>query len=155
MVREWLASVLKFVKSALFRAPKPLPVFNPYDAKDEADLLQLINQERYRNGMLPLDDVHELSVIAKESAKINYQYNECNNKPNGLMLEVRLLQKEYASDLSAEIVNRGAKTVEECFYGWAMKPESMGVIRNGYFCHIGIGKCGNFWTAVFAKPKLF
>ncbi len=155
MIRDWLVSVLAGVKKFLFRDPKPLPKFDPQDRIEEEHLLELINEERVRNGMLPLEEVHELSITAKESARRNYQFNDCTNKPDGMILQMRLLRKEYAADLCGELVNKGAKTVKDCFYSWTMDPKSAGVLKNGYFCHVGIGKCGHFWTAIFTRPRIF
>lgn len=155
MFKSMFVSFLTGIRKFLFRSPKPLPPYDPQDLIEENKLLDFINQERIRNGLLPLEEFHDLSIVAKESARINYQYNDCTNKPYGLLLEIRLMKQEYSTDLCAELVNRGGKSFEECFYSWSMKPESAGVLRNGYFCHVGIGKCGHFWTAVFARPRIF
>ena len=52
-------SFLTGIRKFLFRSPKPLPPYDPQDLIEENKLLDFINQERIRNGLLPLEELTE------------------------------------------------------------------------------------------------
>jgi len=151
---SFLANILQNIKDIFFYK-RPLPEFNPKDEKDCSALLKLINIDRMTNGLLPLERLHELDVVSLDGARFNYQNNKVSSRIDGLDLPFRIMKQDYAVDLCAELHQKNAKNANECLFAWLVRPELMGVLRNGFFCHVGIAKCGNFWTAVFSKPKLF
>jgi uncharacterized protein YkwD len=148
-----ITSILKWIKSTFFVEPRPIPVLDEEQEQQLKELIGLINQERNINGLMPLDEIHELNVIARESSQFNYQYYQFTNKPKGMTLQFRLMKLEYPVADSGEVVINLAVTAQDAFNQMKISNNSREVMKNGFFCHIGTGKCGNFWTAVFARPR--
>lgn len=146
-------SLLEYFKN-LFFTKKELPPFDPKDNELSERLIKKINQERKANGLLELEELHELSECAKDNAKFYYQYGTVKMKPDNLILEYRLLKKEFSPAECGELANIGADSIEECLFSWLIKKENSGVLNNGYFTHVGVGKCKDCWSAVFARPRV-
>ena len=92
---NFITSVLKWIKSTFFIDPRPIPPFDKYQEEQLKELIDLVNQERKINGLMPLEEIHELNVVARESAQFNYQYCQFTNKPKGITLQFRLMKLEY------------------------------------------------------------
>ena len=150
---NFLKNILLFIRDTFFVKPREIPPLDKdYDNQVE-ELVDLINYERSINGLMPLDEIHELNVVALDSARFNYQYYQFTNKPQGLTLQFRLMKQEYPVNNSGEIIVNMCKTAQDAFNKMKIELDSREVMKNGYFCHIGVGKCGHFWTAVFAQPR--
>jgi len=150
---EFLKTILQFIRSFFFVQPREaLPLDKDYDNQIDR-LIGLINHERTINGMMKLDEIHELNVVALDSARFNYQNYRVDTKPSGLTLQFRLMKQEYPVNNSGEIVIDMCNNAEEAFNKMKIDRNSREVMHNGYFCHIGVGKCGCFWTAIFAQPR--
>lgn len=150
---NFIKNILLFIRNTFFIRPKEIPPEDKDCDQQVKILIDLINHERSINGLMPLEEIHELNVVARESAIFNYQYYEFTTKPNGLTLQFRLMKQEYPVFNSGEIIVNLCKNAHEAFGKMKIELNSREVMKNGYFCHIGVGKCGHFWTAVFAQPR--
>ena len=150
---NFITSILKWIKSTFFVEPRPIPSFDEEQEQQLKELINMINQERRINGLMPLEEIHELNVVARESSQFNYQYYQFTNKPKGITLQFRLMKLEYPVADSGEIVVNLAKTAQDAFNQMKISNNSREMMKNGFFCHVGTGKCGDFWTAVFAQPR--
>ena len=150
---NFIRNFLVFLRETFFIKPKEIPPLDKDYDKQVEELIGLINHERSINGLMPLDEIHELNVVALDSARFNYQYYQFTTKPEGLTLQFRLMKQEYPVNNSGEIIVNMCKNAKEAFGKMKIDRKSREVMHNGYFCHIGVGKCGHFWTAVFAQPR--
>lgn len=150
---NFIKNILSFIKDTFFLKPRELPPHEAdYDQQID-NLIGLINHERNINGLMPLDEIHELNMVAQDSAKFNYQYYQFTTKPKGMPLQFRLMKMEYPVNNSGEILAIMCASAQEAFNKMKIDLNAREVMKNGYFCHIGVGKCGHFWTAIFAQPR--
>lgn len=150
---DFLKNILLFIRDTFFVRPREIPPLDKDYDQQISELIQLINHERTINGLMPLDEIHELNIAALDSARFNYQYYQFTTKPKGLTLQFRLMKQEYPVFNSGEIIISLCKNAQEAFGKMKIEPKSREVMKNGYFCHIGVGKCGHLWTAIFAQPR--
>lgn len=150
---DFLRSILYFIRDTFFVKPKDLPPLDKDYDQQIKKLIELINHERIINGLMPLDEIHELNIVALDSAEFNYQYHDFTTKPNGLTLQFRLMKQEYPVNNSGEIIVNLCKDADNAFGRMKIELASRQVMKNGYFCHIGAAKCGHIWAAVFAQPR--
>jgi hypothetical protein len=148
-----LKNILVFVKDTFFVKPRNLPPREADHDHQINELIALINHERNINGFMPLDEIHELNVVAQDGANFNYQYCDFTTKPKGITLQFRLMKLEYPVNHSGEIVVSMCTSAQEAFNKMKIDLNAREVMKNGYFCHIGVGKCGSIWSAVFAQPR--
>ena len=50
---NFIASILKWIKSTFFVEPRPIPPFDEDQEQQLEELIDLINQERKINGLMP------------------------------------------------------------------------------------------------------
>jgi hypothetical protein len=150
---NFIKNILLFIRETFFIRPRDVPSLDKDYEQQVKILIDLINHERQINGLMPLDEIHELNIVALESARFNYQYYEFTTKPKGLTLQFRLMKLEYPVFNSGEIIVSLCENAQEAFGKMKIQLNSREVMKSGYFCHIGVGKCGNLWTAIFAQPR--
>ncbi|TAF64494.1 MAG: CAP domain-containing protein [Cytophagales bacterium] len=79
-------------------------------------------------------------------------YFDHNNK-EGQNPGARITQTGYSWSTYGENIALGYTTEKAVMDGWIKSEGHCKNIMNGSFTEVGVGRSGNYWTQVFAKPK--
>jgi uncharacterized protein YkwD len=131
-----------------------------YNATFEARVLELINQERAKNGLPALKRQSQLdSAARKHSADM-----ACNNYFSHTGLDGsapwdRMAREGYSYSWAGENIAAGYSTAESVVTGWMNSSGHRANILSTNFTEIGIGYAyraastyGHYWTTTFGKP---
>lgn len=134
-----------------FTIKKDIVVENNY----EHEVLRLVNVEREKNGLAPLNLYEELSDVAREKSndmKINNYFDHTSptyGSPFDMMAQFGITYRAAGENIAA-----GYPTPQEVVTGWMNSPGHRANILNPGFTHIGIGyvnggSYGTYWTQMF------
>ncbi|MCF3943639.1 CAP domain-containing protein [Oceanobacillus alkalisoli] len=118
----------------------------------EAEVVELTNAERAKQGLAPLQIDTELSKVARDKSKdmATNGYFDHNSPVHGSPFD---MMKSYGINYSTagENIAKGQRSPEEVVNGWMNSPGHRANIMNGNFTHIGVGfvEQGNHWTQMF------
>lgn len=129
-----------------------LATFEPH--KFEIEVLQLVNIEREKHGLKPLDYSKEVSVVAREKSRdmANYNYFAHESPNYGSPFEMMdLYGVQYWA--AGENIARGHLTPEHVMEGWMNSEGHRANILNDSFTHLGVGFVNKngvyYWTQMF------
>ncbi|MBM7704311.1 CAP domain-containing protein [Metabacillus iocasae] len=119
----------------------------------EQQVVQLVNQEREKQGLKPLQLDKELSDVAREKSKDMKEkgYFDHNSPTYGSPFD---MMKQFGIEYTAagENIAKGQKTPEEVMDGWMNSDGHRKNIMNPNFTHIGVGYVDGempHWTQMF------
>ncbi|WP_110113546.1 CAP domain-containing protein [Bacillus sp. CGMCC 1.16541] len=119
----------------------------------EQQVVQLVNQEREKQGLKPLELDKELSDVAREKSKDMKEkgYFDHNSPTYGSPFD---MMKQFGIEYTAagENIAKGQKTPEEVMEGWMNSDGHRKNIMSPDFTHIGVGYVEGempHWTQMF------
>lgn len=127
------------------------------EAKDvsefEQQVVTLVNEERAKEGLKPLELDTELSDVAREKSKdmMDKGYFDHTSPTYGSPFD---MMKQFGIEYSSagENIAKGQKTPEEVMEGWMNSDGHRKNIMNPDFTHIGVGFVegdSTYWTQMF------
>ena len=121
-----------------------------YSETFEAEVLRLVNVERTKRGLTPLQMHEDLQVTARIKAgeMVEYEYYGHGTFP-GLPDEV--IKRYYNI---AENIAMGQITPAEVVRDWMNSPGHRANILYPSFVYIGVGYCNDHWVQQFAEEKI-
>ena len=144
MTRAEAAAVLCRMSDAVEkdRQNKPMDV--------SAQVLELVNQERAKEGLSPLaldEKLTESALIRAGELKISFSHTRPDGSPCGTALdETGAYDGASRSGENIAVVYGDAKTVVNA---WMDSPGHRSNILDPGFTHMASARCGNFWTQMF------
>jgi uncharacterized protein YkwD len=141
------SSAITIYLPIIYRSPTP-----------EEELVDLINAERARLGIAPLQINWVIMQVAEAHSQdmINRSFFDHVN-PDGLSPGDRLTNAGYQWLYAGENIGGGYPTPLAMFNGWMSSPGHRAVMLSANYTEIGIGYVtggyyGHYWTADFARP---
>ena len=123
----------------------------------EKEVLALVNQEREKHGLKPLQLDAEVFKVAnmKSQDMRDHHYFDHQSPTYGSPFEM-LKQQGIDFKAAGENIAAGQKTAEEVMDGWMNSEGHRANILNPNFTHIGIGYVqggdhGTYWTQLFIQ----
>ncbi len=123
----------------------------------EKEVFQLVNQERQKHGLKPLQVDTDVSKVAdKKSQDMKEKHYFDHQSPTyGSPFEM-LQQHGVTFRAAGENIAAGQKTAKEVMDGWMNSEGHLANILNPDFTHIGIGYIeggdyGTYWTQMFIQ----
>jgi spore coat assembly protein SafA/uncharacterized protein, YkwD family len=125
----------------------------------EAQVVELVNQQRAKNGLKPLKLNWELARVARyKSADMrDRQYFSHNSPTYGSPFEMmKAFGIRYSA--AAENIAAGQKTAQAVMNSWMNSPGHRSNILSASYTEIGVGYAsggsyGHYWTQMFIKPR--
>jgi spore coat assembly protein SafA/uncharacterized protein, YkwD family len=125
----------------------------------EAQVVELVNQQRAKNGLKPLKLNWELSRVArfKSEDMRDRNYFSHNSPTYGSPFEMmQAFGIRYSA--AAENIAAGQKTAQAVMNSWMNSPGHRSNILNATYTEIGVGYAsggsyGHYWTQMFIKPR--
>lgn len=116
-------------------------------------VIQLVNQERVRNGLNELRPDRQLSQVARLKAADMLENNYFSHESPTYGSSSDMIDDfgiQYQD--TAENIARGQQTPHQVFREWMSSPSHREIIY-GDFSHIGVGyvEDGKYWTQIFIK----
>ncbi len=126
-------------------------------------LLNMVNEYR-RTGcrcgdtdMQPVDDLKWNTVLEKVAIEHSIDMSENNSfshtGSNGSSHDDRIRAAGYKPISSGENIANGYTAEKAVIEGWINSPGHCRNIMSNNYTEMGIGREGNYWTQVFAKPQ--
>lgn len=119
----------------------------------EQQVVTLVNEERAKEGLKPLELDTELSDVAREKSKdmMDKGYFDHTSPTYGSPFD---MMKQFGIEYSSagENIAKGQKTPEEVMEGWMNSDGHRKNIMNPDFTHIGVGFVegdSTYWTQMF------
>jgi len=142
------SSVITVYLPIIYRSPTP-----------EEELVDLINAERSRLGIVPLLQINWLMMQVAEAHSqdmIDRNFFDHTN-PDGLTPADRLINAGYSGYYSGENIGGGYPTPQAMFNAWMSSEGHRSNMLSENYTEIGIGYVtggyyGHYWTADFATP---
>lgn len=117
-----------------------------------ARLLELTNQARIKKRRLPLSVDTRLTRAALDHSQSMQKYGYFDHKGrDGENFQVRMLRYGYPKSHSAENIAM-VHDPALVFQMWYNSRGHYKNMMNKKYTRIGIGRAGNYWTAVYAAP---
>ncbi|TAF64493.1 MAG: CAP domain-containing protein [Cytophagales bacterium] len=121
-------------------------------------MLDLINKTRTTGcvcGTTPMKPVAALKWNSKlEEAAYKHSLDmKTRNYFNSNDVSNRITQTGYTWSVFGENIALGYTTEKAVMDYWIKSEGHCKNIMNGSFTEVGVGRSGNYWTQVFAKPK--
>lgn len=127
------------------------------------EMLTLVNQQRaagaqcgdtWRPPAPPLQLDWTLIQVAQDHSKDMLQMRKLTHTgSDGSNPGQRITRAGYAHAGWGENAAAGYPTVESVVQGWTRSPGHCRNLMNPSHTEMGIGRAGNYWTQVFARPK--
>lgn len=143
-------------------APPPAPVRNPTTEERRGEVLELVNVERAKAGLPPVNRSIALERSAQAYAdQMDHDGFFGHVDPKGKTLKDRIDAVEfYSRDFSAdcqcikgyalaENLARGQRTAEEAMQAWMDSPSHRDAILGSDFTDIGVGVRSGVWVQHF------
>lgn len=120
-----------------------------YSATFETEVLRLVNVERTRRGLAPLQMHDDLLITARIKAgeMVKYEYYG-HGSPSGLPDEV---VKRYYN--IGENIAMGQTSPEEVVRDWMNSPGHRANILEPSYVYIGVGYCNDYWVQQFGDEN--
>lgn len=122
----------------------------------ENEVLVLVNKERQKVGIAPLQmDEHVRSIAREKSRDMNiHNYFDHNSPTYGSPFDM-LKASGVTYSSAAENIAAGYDTPEAVVIGWMNSPGHRRNILDANLTHIGVGYYadGNYWTQMFITPR--
>lgn len=124
------------------------------EASQEQEVIQLVNQERAKEGLPALKYDWELARVAKyKSRDMKDQNYFSHNSPvyGSPFTMMRNFGINYRS--AGENIARGQRSASQVVNAWMNSSGHRANIMSSDFTHIGVGyvESGNYWTQMFIK----
>lgn len=114
-----------------------------------AEVVELVNQERAKQGLSPLGTVSSLTAAAEIRALELPRLFE-HTRPNGTKCFTALGEAGVTSYYTAgENIAAGQRTPEQVMNSWMNSPGHKANILNSDFTHIGVAYYNNYWVQMF------
>ncbi|MGI8313587.1 CAP domain-containing protein [Halobacillus mangrovi] len=125
----------------------------------ERTVVELVNEERKKQGLAPLEMHERLSDLAREKSQdmADKQYFSHTSPTYGSPFDM-MNQFDFNYRAAGENIAAGQRTPEEVVEGWMNSKGHRENILNDAFTHIGVGYVedsghyGTYWTQMFMKP---
>lgn len=125
----------------------------------EAQVVELVNQQRTARGLKPLKLNWELSHVARYKSKDmrDRGYFSHNSPTYGSPFDMmRAFGIRYAA--AAENIAAGQKTAQAVMNSWMNSPSHRSNILSANYTEIGVGYAaggsyGHYWTQMFIRPR--
>lgn len=118
----------------------------------EQEVIQLVNQERAKNGLSPLKYDWELARVAEHKSEDmhNIGYFDHTSPTYGSPF-VMMTSYGIKYQTAGENIAKGQTTAEQVMNAWMNSSGHRANILNSNFTHIGVGYVadGNYWTQMF------
>ncbi len=120
---------------------------------EQRQLLKLINDERENNGLTPLKENPQLSVLAQmktDDMNENNYFAHKSESYNTVFAMLSLFNIKY--NTAGENIAKGQETPEKVFIEWINNDESKKNILNPEYKEIGIGYTNTstpYWSIIF------
>jgi len=134
-----------------------LPIIHRSPTQEE-ELVDLINAERSRQGIGPLQINSVIMQVAEAHSQDMIDRNFFNHtNPDGLDPGDRLTNAGYNWLGAGENIGGGYTTPQAMFNAWMSSPGHRAGMLSDYYTEVGIGYVtggyyGHYWTADFARP---
>ena len=122
----------------------------------EQEVVQLVNQERAKNGLSPLKNDWELARVAEHKSQDmhNIGYFGHTSPTYGSPFN---MMKNYGINYSAagENIAKGQTSAQKVMNSWMNSSGHRANILSSKFTHIGVGYVadGKYWTQMFISKK--
>lgn len=114
-----------------------------------ARVVELVNQERAKQGLSPLSTMTNLTAAANIRAPELVTLFD-HNRPNGTKCYTALSEANVTGYFTAgENIAAGYRTPEAVMNGWMNSPGHRANILNSSFTHIGVGYYNGYWVQMF------
>lgn len=140
-------------QNALTRAEAAVVLCRMAEALYPIEVIRLVNVERAREGLSPV----ELDPVLMEAAQIraletreNFSHTRPNGKPCSTVLE-DIGVDPYSYIRYGENIASGFSTPESVMNGWMSSPGHRSNILTKAFTLVGIGHDGSRWVQLFGK----
>nr|WP_226677459.1 CAP domain-containing protein [Rossellomorea aquimaris] len=121
----------------------------------EGRVTTLINQERKKNGLSPLQTDRHLSMVAKYKSRDMRDTGYFSHRsptygsPDDMLKSFHISYRQAAENIAA-----GQASYEEVMKEWMDSPVHRKNILNGSYTHVGVGYAeggayGTYWTQLF------
>jgi uncharacterized protein YkwD len=123
-------------------------------ATDAQAVLNIVNQERAKNGLGPLVLDSRLSAVAQAYAQDMQTRNYFSREhltPEGKDLRGRLQDGAARFSAAAENIAFGQQSPQEVMQTWIDSPGHKSNIMNPQFGKLGVGRAGIYWVQVFTN----
>ncbi len=120
----------------------------------EDQVVELVNQQRARNGLSPLTHRADVKNVAHRKAEdmINSNYFSHNSPNYGSPFDMlRTFGISYTA--AGENIAKGQKTPQEVMNAWMNSPGHRQNILSGQFDTIGVGFYNGAWVQMFIKAR--
>lgn len=118
----------------------------------EEEVVALVNEERAKEGLSPLQIDRPLMDAAREKSQdmSDYDYFDHTSPTWGSPFD-RLGELGITFNTAGENIAYGQRTAEQVMTSWMNSPGHRANILNGHFTHIGVGfvEDGYYWTQQF------
>ncbi|MEG1637233.1 MAG: CAP domain-containing protein, partial [Cellulosilyticaceae bacterium] len=139
-------------------SPPAIPDESPVDTRTqyENEVLTLVNKERQKAGLKPLQMDERVRTVAREKSRDMSVNNYFDHTSPTYGSPFDMLKKSginYSS--AAENIAAGYQTPNAVVDGWMNSPGHRKNILDGNLTHIGVGyySTGNYWTQMFITPR--
>ncbi|NIW46693.1 MAG: hypothetical protein GWN30_18645 [Gammaproteobacteria bacterium] len=131
-----------------------------YNRNFEAKVIELINQEREKEGLKPLTEQAQLT----QAARLHSEDMACNkffshDSPTSGNVDTRVTDQGYQYSAIGENIAGGYDTPSSVVEGWMDSTGHRANILNGSFTQIGVGyvilegsQLGVYWTLLIGAP---
>ena len=129
-----------------------IPTLDGTVSSYESEVVRLVNIERAKNGLSPLEEDWELSRVARYKSQDMKDKNYFSHTSPTYGSPFEMMKSFGISYKSAgENIAKGYRTPEDVVRGWMNSPGHRANILNKSFTHIGVGyvASGNYWTQMF------
>ncbi|WP_317367532.1 CAP domain-containing protein [uncultured Tyzzerella sp.] len=118
--------------------------------KIELRVVELVNEERAKNGLNKLSVDDKLMDLAREKSRDmkDNEYFSHTSPTYGSAFDM-INQKGITYTIAGENIAKGQKTAEEVVLDWLNSKGHRENILNPSFTKIGVGLSGNLWTQMF------
>lgn len=116
-------------------------------------VIHLVNQERAKEGLLPLTydaNIEKAALIRAKETEVSFSHT----RPDGTSFSTALQESGVSFRSAGENIAWGQKSPEEVMNGWMNSPGHRANILNKNFTKIGVGyyqnsQGVNYWTQLF------
>lgn len=134
--------------------PAPAQSTNTGISNYANQVLQLVNQERAKEGLKPLTSTPELQAAATKRAQETVQ-SFSHTRPNGTQWSTVLKEYNVPNMRSGENIAMGQRTPQEVVTAWMNSPGHRANIMNGSFGRLGVGVYESngrlYWAQLFTN----
>ncbi len=137
----------------------PAKVENGATSNYEEKVVQLVNEERAKEGLDPLTMHNRLSDLARMKSQdmADKGYFSHTSPTYGSPFDM-MKQYDFSYSAAGENIAAGQRTPQEVVEGWMNSPGHRANILNEHFTHIGVGyveggSYGTYWTQLFMNPR--